>query len=209
MLDEYGLTPVPHYLETAALLDEISLRARYQTVFASAGASVAAPTASLHFTDSVFASLAAKGIGRTAITLDVGQGTFAPLSESSFRTGKLHREFVTVSSESATALNAAKAVRKNLVAVGTTVARTLETVVRDGRFASFRGPIDTFIYPPHHFQAVDILITNFHLPKTSLMLLVDAFLQDKKAKKSVMDLYQIAIQERFSFYSFGDSLLIV
>ncbi len=209
LLDEYGMTPVPHYLETGEPSDETKLRKRYQSVFAAAGASVAAPTASLHFTDTVFDSLAAKGIERATITLDVGLGTFAPLAESSFETGRLHQEFVTVSRETAERLNAARQSGKRIAAIGTTVARTLETVIQEGKFIPWNEGIDTFIYPPHRFQAVDILITNFHLPKTSLMLLVDAFLQSKGAKQGVMDLYRVAIRERFSFYSFGDSLLIL
>lgn len=209
LLDQFGETPIPHYLESETRPDEGALRQRYQTVFAAAGASVAAPTASLHFTPEVFESLRVKAIGRTTITLDVGLGTFAPLSASSFETGKLHREFVTVADMTAAELNIARSFGRSIVAVGTTVARTLETVIKDGKVTPFQGPIDTFIYPPYRFQSVDVLITNFHLPKTSLMLLVDAFLKDKGAKRGIMDLYTIAIRERFSFYSFGDSLLIV
>lgn len=209
LLDIFGETPVPHYLESESKTDETRMRERYQTVFAANGASVAAPTASLHFTDEVFKSLADKEMSRAAITLDVGMGTFASLSELSFETGRLHREFVTLSGDVASRLNVAKQSGNPIIAVGTTVTRTLETLVCDDAFRAFRGPIDTFIYPPYRFQAVDILMTNFHLPKTSLMLLVDAFLRDKGAKRNVMDLYRIAIDERFSFYSFGDSMLIL
>lgn len=211
LLEEYGMTPVPHYLESDTPSDETILRQRYQTVFAAAGASVAAPTASLHFTDTVFESLRRKEISRATITLDVGLGTFASLSESSFETGKLHREFVMVPSETKAALAAATAAHRNVIAVGTTVARTLETVIQDqdGKASPFQGFIDTFIYPPYRFQAVDILITNFHVPKTSLMLLVDAFLQSKGAKQGITDLYRRAIEERIAFYSFGDSMLII
>lgn len=209
LLDEYGLTPVPHYLETAEGPDEAALRERYQTIFAASGQSVAAPTASLHFTAAVFAALRKKGIDRTSITLDVGLGTFAPLTEKCFETRKLHREFVTVSDESAHALRAAKRTGRSIIAVGTTVARTLETIVLETGSVPFRGPIETFIFPPHHFSTVDILLTNFHLPKTSLMLLVDAFLRDKGAKRSITDLYAVAREEHFTFYSFGDSMLIL
>ncbi len=208
LLDAYGQTPIPHYLETTIDPDESRLRTRYQTVFAGTGASVAAPTASLHFTDAVLASLAAKGIERTAITLDVGLGTFAPLREENFTTHRLHRESVTVSPKTAGKLTDARRVSHPIIAVGTTVTRTVETLGVNGSVEAFHGFIDTFMYPPYHFQLVDMLLTNFHLPKTSLMLLVDAFLQDKGAKRDIMDLYAIAIQERFAFYSFGDSLLI-
>lgn len=209
LLNEYGTTPVPHYLESDIPVNETALRRRYQTVFAATGASVAAPTASLHFTDQVFESLRSKEIERVAVTLDVGLGTFAPLTESSFTTGRLHPERVTISAQTAETLNAVRETRRSLVAVGTTVTRTLEAVVQAGERGSFSGVIDTFIYPPYAFQAVDILLTNFHLPKTSLMLLVDAFLQDRGAKRGIMDLYAIAIEERFAFYSFGDSLLVL
>lgn len=208
LLDEYGTTPVPHYLESDMPSDETVLRQRYQTVFAATGASVAAPTASLHFTDAVFESLQAREIRHTMITLDVGLGTFAPLSESSFTAGKLHRESVTVSDRTADELNVARESGRGIIAVGTTVARTLETIAKNGKMYPFQGSIDTFIYPPHRFQSFDTLITNFHLPKTSLMLLVDAFLESKGAKRRIMELYAIAIRERFSLYSFGDSMLI-
>jgi S-adenosylmethionine:tRNA ribosyltransferase-isomerase len=208
LLDQFGETPVPHYLESDEK-DEAKLRERYQTIFASSGRSVAAPTASLHFTDAVFASLKAKRIDQTHITLDVGTGTFAPLSETSFETGKLHREFVTVSADSAGRLEKSKSNGRPVIAVGTTVTRALETIGQNRPVQAFAGPIDTFIHPPYRFRAVDVLITNFHLPKTSLMLLVDAFLQSKGAKRNINELYQMAIEERFSLYSFGDSMLIL
>ncbi len=209
VLDQFGETPVPHYLESETKPDETKIRSRYQTVFATKGASVAAPTASLHFTDAVFRSFAEKGIDQCRITLDVGRGTFAPLTEESFRTGKLHQEFVTVSAASAKELERAALDNRPIISVGTTVTRTLETIGKIRPISPFSGPIDTFIFLPYRFNAVDILITNFHLPKTSLMLLVDAFLQSKGAKRNIGDLYQLAIKERFSFYSFGDSMLIL
>ncbi|MEP7162702.1 MAG: tRNA preQ1(34) S-adenosylmethionine ribosyltransferase-isomerase QueA [Candidatus Moraniibacteriota bacterium] len=209
LLEQFGTTPVPHYLEGEEKIEEKELRKRYQTIFAHSGASVAAPTASLHFTDVVFESLAAKGIGKTEITLNVGLGTFAPLSSENFETGKLHTEYVAVSGEAARTLNVAKGKGAKIIAVGTTVTRTLETIGKNGACEAYSGPLDTFIFPPHHFNTADILLTNFHLPKTSLMLLVDAFLQDRGAQRGIMDLYALAIQEKFSFYSFGDSMLIL
>ncbi|MFA9262432.1 MAG: tRNA preQ1(34) S-adenosylmethionine ribosyltransferase-isomerase QueA [Undibacterium sp.] len=208
LLDQFGETPIPHYLESDAKPDEAEIRARYQTIFAAKGASVAAPTASLHFTDTVFQSLKLREIDQARITLDVGMGTFAPLSETSFETGRLHQESVTVSAVSAEQLEGAKQNGQPVIAVGTTVTRTLETIGQTRPMSAFSGPIDTFLFPPYQFQIVDILMTNFHLPKTSLLLLVDAFLQSKGAKRGVMDLYRIAIEERFAFYSFGDSMLI-
>lgn len=207
LLDQFGETPVPHYLESEEK-DEKRLRERYQTVFAGTGQSVAAPTASLHFTERVFTELGQKEIERVTLTLDVGRGTFAPLSEESFSTGRLHRESVTLSPETAARIEAARVAGRPVIAVGTTVTRALETVGQMRPITSFSGPIDTFIFPPYQFKTIDILMTNFHLPKTSLMLLVDAFLKSKGAKQDINDLYRVAIRERFSFYSFGDSMLI-
>lgn len=208
LLERYGTTPVPHYLEGEATPDEVSLRERYQTIFAAAGASVAAPTASLHLTDRVFESLEERGIDTTRLTLDVGLGTFAPLREENFAAGRLHPERVTIGEGTAQAINAAKAEGKTVVAVGTTVTRSLESFGQTGSIKPGATLVDLFIYPPYRFQMTDILITNIHLPKTSLMLLVDALLQHKGAKRGVMELYREAIKERFAFYSFGDSLLI-
>ncbi len=208
LLETFGETPLPHYLEGGTLTEDV-VRKRYQTVFAETGASVAAPTASLHFTETVFRSFEQHSIDTTALTLNVGLGTFAPLREESFITKKLHQEFVTVSLGTAEEINTAKGAGRNIVAVGTTTTRTLESLASHGRVRAYAGSTDIFIFPPHDFQIVDTLVTNFHLPETSLMLLVDAFLQHKKAKKSVMDLYQIAIENQFAFYSFGDSMLIL
>ncbi len=225
LLDRYGETPVPHYLEEDELLKQVQddkvererkLRKRYQTIFAKTGASVAAPTASLHFTDRVFESLDAKGIDIAKVTLDVGQGTFAPLREENFATKQLHCERIEVSEETARKVNevlgsqASKSGRRSIVAVGTTALRTLESVTqRSNPVTQFSGTTDLFIYPPHTFRSADILVTNFHLPKTSLMLLVDAFLGYKGAKRRILPLYEEAIRKSYAFYSFGDSMLIL
>jgi len=208
LLDVFGETPLPHYLEGAET-EETTLRKRYQTIFAATGASVAAPTASLHFTERVFQSLGQKRIETAQLTLNVGLGTFAPLRQESFETGRLHTEYVVVSETTADRINAAKDEGRGIVAVGTTTARTLESVISDGSVRPYAGKTDIFIYPPYAFQVVDYLITNFHLPETSLMLLVDAFLEHKGAKRRIMDLYAIAIENKFAFYSFGDSMLIL
>ncbi len=206
MLEACGQTPLPHYLE-GENQEEGELRKRYQTLFAQeeAGASVAAPTASLHFTERVFDSLAEKNIHKVYLTLDVGLGTFAPLKKENFTNQKLHPERVTVTEEALGAL------RKNVlkIAVGTTVARSLESlaqknITKEGSFIT-----DIFITPGYQFQNTDILITNFHLPKSSLMMLVEAFLQYKGAKKNLVSLYKEAIEKEFTFYSFGDSMLIL
>ena len=211
LLEKYGETPVPHYLEDTTLSEDV-LRERYQTVFAKddAGerASVAAPTASLHFTERVFAELAKKRIGEATLPLDVGSGTFAPLREQAFEAGKLHKEYVEVTEATVARLNHAKENKQKVIAVGTTVTRTLEAIGKKGKAETYQGPVDIFLYPPYQFQMVDILITNFHLPKTSLMLLVEAFLENKGSKRGVVSLYEEAIREKFAFYSFGDSMLI-
>lgn len=209
LLDAFGTTPVPHYLEGENTPKESALRTRYQTVFAHAGASIAAPTASLHFTEHVFATLREKDIERQEITLNVGLGTFAPLTEEHFETRSLHTERVVISRETVTAFNRARAEERSIIAVGTTVTRTLEGFAIMGKPPEYCGSIQTFLYPPYVFEMVDILLTNFHLPKTSLLLLVDAFLLSKGANRRIQELYAIAIREGFSFYSFGDSMLIL
>lgn len=209
LLYAYGTTPIPHYLEGEKSGDELLLRQRYQTVFAERGASVAAPTASLHFTDRVFESLKQAHINTTRLTLNVGLGTFAPLREENFLIKKLHPEWVMVSEETAQTVNAAKKLRQPIVAVGTTITRSLEYFGQTGQLLSGTQPVDLFILPPYTFQMVDILVTNFHLPKTSLMLLVEAFLRHKGARQGVVELYKRAIEEECAFYSFGDSMLIL
>jgi S-adenosylmethionine:tRNA ribosyltransferase-isomerase len=211
ILDECGQTPLPHYLEGDEPLAEEDLRERYQAVFAKKkdGASVAAPTASLHFTEAVFASLKEKHIEPRYLMLDVGLGTFAPLKEQNFTSGKLHPERVTVTTETLERLTESKAAGRPVLAVGTTVARSLESLAKEGRHEAGTFVTDIFILPGYQFRNVDMLMTNFHLPQSSLMFLVEAFLQHKKAKRGIVELYQEAIREGFSFYSFGDSMLIV
>ena len=208
LLDTFGETPIPHYLKSETGPDEADLRMRYQAVFAAAGQSVAAPTASLHFTDEMLRLLHERNVETARLTLDVGLGTFSPLCEEHFSLGRLHAEKVSLPEATAEQVRRAKNAGRQIVSVGTTTTRALESLSRDGRLRSHVGTTDIFIVPPYHFQTVDALITNFHLPKSSLMLLVDAFLRHKGAKKSVIDLYGIAVAERFAFYSFGDSLFI-
>jgi S-adenosylmethionine:tRNA ribosyltransferase-isomerase len=228
VLEQYGETPIPHYLEekktrqkrgpNETLLNnehEMLLRKRYQTIFASEGASVAAPTAALHFTERVFLDLDVKGVTCAEVTLDVGLGTFAPLRAEHFETGKLHTERIDIPSETAVLIHAAKQDFRQVIAVGTTALRTLESAARtkdalsNGTGSAFSGETDIFMYPPYRFRIADVLITNFHLPKSSLMLLVDAFLEHKRAPKRILDLYRIAIAKEYAFYSFGDSMLIL
>jgi S-adenosylmethionine:tRNA ribosyltransferase-isomerase len=200
-LDLFGTMPIPPYIKHSPLSRD-QLLEKYQTVFAKKAGSSAAPTASLHFTSRVFNSLKEKGVKTQYITLHVGLGTFAPLTAENIRTKTLHKEWYEVP-ESLT-------IGSDITAVGTTVARTLESIARfePGDRRRSMGETDLFISPPYEFKIVNRMITNFHLPGSSLMMMVDAFLEHKKAKKRLLELYAFAIQNEFRFYSFGDSMLI-
>jgi S-adenosylmethionine:tRNA ribosyltransferase-isomerase len=203
-----GSTPLPPYIHSS--LTEAEARTRYQTVFADKPASVAAPTASLHFTDKVFQSLAVKNITKAFVTLHVGRGTFSPVTPEMIGAGKLHEEPVSISQESANRILAAKNQHVPIIAVGTTAVRSIESAA-DALLAgnAFEGSTSIFIKPPFNFRVADGLITNFHIPNTSLLMLLDAFLRSKGAKMTWRQLYELAIHERFRFYSFGDSMLIL
>ncbi len=211
LLEQCGTTPTPFYLGAMSLPEE-ELRLRYQTIFAQEKKSVAAPTASLHFTERVFDSLAAKNIYRVEIVLDVGLGTFAEVEERHVETKKLHSEKFYISSSSRLALQKSVTSYTPIIAVGTTVVRTIEScaeqLLQEGEEA-LSGATNLFIMPPYTFKLVDHLITNFHVPKSSLMALVDAFLEYKGAKRRIIELYTIAQEEGFMFYSFGDSMIIL
>ena len=209
---QYGTTPTPHYLGQLDL-KESQLRDRYQTIYADEKKSVAAPTASLHFTENVFEKLAEKKIERTEVTLHVGMGTFADVSEENIKQRRLHTEPLAISLSTILKLREAKKTNQNIIAVGTTAIRTLESqadlildkTLNDNIITS----TDMFIMPGFDFQLTDSLITNFHVPKSSLMALVQAFLDHKKAKRDLISLYKLAIENEFKFYSFGDSMLIL
>ncbi len=208
LLDRYGTTPVPPYIH--AEQPEATLRERYQTVFAATPGSVAAPTASLHFTDDTFASLTAAGASLAKLSLRVGLGTFAPVLPEHITDKRLHGEYFTVRTETAVTIARAKQERRPVCAVGTTVVRTLESAARDvlsGQTTS--GVTELFIMPPHTFMVPDMLLTNFHVPRSSLLMLVDAFLKHKRASRDVLSLYEEAIQEQFRLFSFGDAMLIM
>jgi len=224
LLKKYGMMPIPPYLKKSTLTRDELLQ-KYQTIFARAPsgaqlASAAAPTASLHFTDSVFNKLDKKGIKKLFVTLYVGMGTFAPINEENIKQKKLHNEFYEIDRNILKLIEINRKNNKKLVAVGTTVVRTLESEtklvksvksvesVESGK-TDLTGSTDLFVFPPYDFKLVDIMITNFHLPKSSLMMLVEAFLQFKKSKKSLVELYDIAIKNNFRFYSFGDVMLII
>ncbi len=208
-LDTYGETPLPHYIQGVEMTEE-KVRARYQTIFGKEAYSIAAPTASLHFTEEVFTSLKEKHIERVGVTLHVGLGTFKPLTEDNFKNNTLHLERYVINQDTAKLLLKAKENKTPVIAVGTTSVRTLESYARDHITGEGVEDMTTiFIHPPYDFKMVDHLITNFHLPNSSLMMLVEAFLQHKKSDKHLVELYEIAIKENFHFYSFGDSMLIL
>ena len=216
ILEDRGLTPLPPYIHSQ--IGEVELRNKYQTIFAEAKnlASVAAPTASLHFTEEVFRSLEQKNIEKAFVTLHVGRGTFSHVDED---TDRLHREPIYISSKSAKKIADAKRDGRTIISSGTTAARVLESsasfILDDNTADNLEGHTDLsgstsiFIKPPYDFKMVDALITNFHLPNTSLLMLLDAFLQYKKSPKTWHEIYEYAVKNGFRFYSFGDAMLVI
>lgn len=201
-LDRWGSVPLPPYIKHAGDVDPD----RYQTVYAQIPGSAAAPTAGLHFTDRVFEALRDKGISWVYVTLHVGLGTFEPVREDDIRAHKMHSEYIEISSEVADKINRVKRAGGRIVAVGTTAVRTLETVATDDGFVRpFSGETDLFIYPGYRFKVVDALITNFHLPKSSLLMLASAFWNREKLLRA----YDIAKAKGYRFFSFGDAMLIL
>jgi S-adenosylmethionine:tRNA ribosyltransferase-isomerase len=223
LLGRYGHIPLPPYIRKGR--EESSDRERYQTVYARAGGSVAAPTAGLHFTPAVFDRLAARGIGTARVTLHVGLGTFAPVKVEDPTKHAIHREWCEVRPEAAEAIRAAKARGGRVVAVGTTTTRTLETAARaalpsprsdgervaessrpgEGALQPFCGETGLFIHAPFEFRAVDALVTNFHLPRTTLLLLVGAFAGDELLRAA----YAEAVAKEYRFFSYGDAMLVL
>lgn len=214
LLDHEGVTPIPPYIK-GSTLSEHALREKYQSILAKHPASVAAPTASLHFTNRVLDDLAARHMKHTEVTLHVGAGTFAPIGEQNFTSKKLFTEYYAVTRGSAANITRAKESGFPVIPVGTTALRTLESAaVGTAGATSWKveersGATNIFIYPPYEFKIADGLITNFHVPRSSLMLLVDALLKHKHAKRDIHALYAVAMKEKFRFYSFGDGMLIL
>ncbi len=209
LLEAYGTTPIPPYIK-GILPEEAVLRSEYQSVFATRAASVAAPTASLHFTHELLAALKSAHHTTTEVTLHVGLGTFAPVGPENLEQKRLHLERYQVNQVTSSVIKSARDTSKPIVAVGTTVVRTLESArerLLKGEPAS--GATDLFIMPPYQFTIPDALVTNFHVPRSSLMCMVDAFLQHKRSSRSLLWLYEYAIAEKFRFYSFGDGMLIL
>ena len=204
VLAAHGTTPIPPYIKNPPL-SEARLRREYQTVFARRAGSVAAPTAALHFTPALLHSLRRAGHAVRFLTLHVNLGTFAPLTEEALRTGKLHREFYEIPAGTAAYLNRARAAGRPIVAVGTTVVRALESAAdAKGRLRKLSGGTDIFIRPPYRFRFADRLITNFHVPDSSLLMLVSAF----ASRRTVLGLYRQAVKKRFRLFSFGDAMFL-
>ncbi|NBJ68644.1 MULTISPECIES: tRNA preQ1(34) S-adenosylmethionine ribosyltransferase-isomerase QueA [Clostridia] len=201
VLDQLGEMPLPPYIK-----EQLSEKERYQTVYAKEEGSAAAPTAGLHFTTELLNELKQMGVNIAFITLHVGLGTFRPVSAETVEDHKMHAEFYHMDQHTADTLNHVKQSAGRIISVGTTSTRTLETIARDnnGEFREASGWTDIFIYPPYQFQAIDGLITNFHLPKSTLIMLISAF----AGKDIVMETYGKAVQERYRFFSFGDAMFI-
>jgi S-adenosylmethionine:tRNA ribosyltransferase-isomerase len=201
ILDALGQMPLPPYI-TETLDDQ----ARYQTVFAKERGSAAAPTAGLHFTDEILDSIQAKGVHIAFITLHVGLGTFRPVSADTIENHTMHSEYYHVTQETADAINQAKEQGGQVIAVGTTSSRTLETIAsaNNGKIVASSGWTSIFIYPGYTFSIVDGLLTNFHLPKSTLIMLISAL----STREHILAAYQQAVEENYRFFSFGDAMFI-
>ena len=212
LLDEFGHTPVPPYVKREGTrAEELEDRERYQTIYAKHVGSVAAPTAGLHFTPEIFAALDAKGVKRVAITLHVGPGTFRPVKAENIEDHQMDFEAFTVSPEAADAINACKARGGRVFCVGSTTVRTLETVANrpDAKgqplVVAGTGASNIFIYPPYKFKVCDCMLTNFHLPQSTLLMMISAL----AGRERVLCAYAMAVRENYMFFSYGDCMLIV
>ena len=203
-LDEAGRMPLPPYIESRRPADAQD-RDDYQTVFARLSGAVAAPTASLHFDDALLAALRAKGVAMTEVTLHVGAGTFLPVKVDDVTTHRMHAEWGEVTEAAAAEINATRATGGRVIAVGTTALRLVESAARGGKVEPWRGETDIFIYPGFQFQAVDGLMTNFHLPKSTLLMLVSALM----GKDMIDTIYAHAVAQKYRFFSYGDASLLI
>ncbi|MDA0266804.1 MAG: tRNA preQ1(34) S-adenosylmethionine ribosyltransferase-isomerase QueA [Cyanobacteria bacterium] len=200
VIDRLGQMPLPPYITASEALPE-----RYQTIYAKYQGAVAAPTAGLHFTQQLFEQLATAGINHAFLTLHVGVGTFRPVEADVITDHQMHGEWLDVPEATVAAIQATKANGGRVIAVGTTVIRALEGAAQDGILQPFQGKTNLFIYPGYRWQVVDGLMTNFHLPGSSLLMLVSALV----GRQRLMDLYQAAIAAQYRFYSFGDAMVIL
>jgi S-adenosylmethionine:tRNA ribosyltransferase-isomerase len=201
-LDELGTMPLPPYIK-----ERLTDKERYQTVYSKEVGSSAAPTAGLHFTNELLDKIKQKGVNIVYLTLHVGLGTFRPVSVENIEDHDMHSEYYTLDEETANVINETKKDGGRVFSVGTTSTRTLETIARDndGEIVPASGWTNIFIYPGFEFKCVDGLITNFHLPKSSLIMLVSAFYNREK----VLELYKIAVENKYRFFSFGDAMIII
>lgn len=201
-LDELGTMPLPPYIK-----ERLTDKERYQTVYSKEVGSSAAPTAGLHFTNELLDKIKQKGVNIVYLTLHVGLGTFRPVSVENIEDHDMHSEYYTLDKEAANVINETKKNGGRVFSVGTTSTRTLETIARDndGKIVPASGWTNIFIYPGFEFKCVDGLITNFHLPKSSLIMLVSAFYNREK----VLELYKIAVENKYRFFSFGDAMIII
>jgi S-adenosylmethionine:tRNA ribosyltransferase-isomerase len=210
-LDTLGELPLPPYIAREETQSEDTKR--YQTVYAQTSGSVAAPTAGLHFTENLLREIEKSGVKICQVTLHVGLGTFAPVKAESLSEHIMHEERFFVSDETAREINLAKKENRRVIAVGTTSVRVLETLAKSnsGKIVSGSGKTKIFIFPPYQFQIVDALVTNFHLPCSTLLMLVSAFAapEETRGREMILSAYQEAIRERYRFFSYGDAMLIL
>lgn len=200
-LDELGEMPLPPYIK-----ERLDDQDRYQTVYAKAVGSAAAPTAGLHFTKNLLQEIRGRGVHVAFITLHVGLGTFRPVSVDNIDEHEMHSEYYQMSEDTAELLNKVKANGKKIISVGTTSTRTLETIrSRNDKFIAESGWTDIFIYPGYEFKAIDGLITNFHLPKSTLIMLVSAL----SSRENILNAYRHAVESEYRFFSFGDAMIII
>ncbi|MBE9051849.1 tRNA preQ1(34) S-adenosylmethionine ribosyltransferase-isomerase QueA [Nostocales cyanobacterium LEGE 11386] len=200
LLDEFGEIPLPPYITSSTAADE-----QYQTVYAQQPGAIAAPTAGLHFTPELLAKLRDRGINQAFVTLHVGVGTFRPVEVEDVTSHQMHEEWIEVSPETVEQIRATQAAGGRIIAVGTTVVRALEGAAQSGDLQPFCGKTDLFIYPGYQWRVVEGLITNFHLPRSSLLMLVSALI----GRQRLLNIYKEAIASQYRFYSFGDAMLIL
>lgn len=201
VLGQIGHMPLPPYIDRA---DEALDQSRYQTVYAQHPGAVAAPTAGLHFDEALLQTIRTKGVGIAEVTLHVGAGTFQPVKVENIHEHVMHSEWVQVSEEACALIRKAKAAGGRVVAVGTTAVRSLETASQSGQLQPYSGDTQIFIYPGYRFHCVDMLVTNFHLPESTLLMLVSAF----AGTETIRHAYQVAVQEKYRFFSYGDAMLL-
>ena len=202
ILAAVGTVPLPPYIRRPPNAED---KVRYQSVYAAAEGAIAAPTAGLHFTQELLEALKNRGIETAILTLHVGPGTFQPVKVENIRNHKMHAEYIHLTETEANRIRTAREAGRKIVAIGTTVVRSLETAATTGTVHPYRGYSELFIYPGYRFNAVDALVTNFHLPKSTLLMLVSAF----AGKTLIQRTYQEALQHNYRFYSYGDAMLIL